>query len=244
MIKCVLIDDEQPAINILENYIKRIPFLQIMGTATNPVSGLELIEKYKPELVFLDIQMDEMNGIDVMKMIDPDIKVIFCTAYSEFAVTSYELNAMDFLMKPIPFDRFVKAIRKIRSAENTLRHNETESIANDYIFVKTEQKGKMLKIDLNDIDYIEAMSNYIAFHRGSAKTLVYSSMKEIEEYLTGSPFMRIHKSYIIALNKIVSIDNSCVVLKNRTERIPLSHTYKAAFMQTLNNKLLNPGSQT
>jgi two-component system, LytTR family, response regulator len=241
MIKCVIIDDEQPAINIIENYVKRLPFLQIMGSATNPLHGLELIEKYKPELVFLDIQMDEMTGIDVMKIIDPGVKVIFCTAYSEFAVTSYELNAVDFLMKPIPFDRFVKAIRKIRSVDNTLRSSDSESIPNDYIFVKTEQKGKMLKIELNDIDFIEAMSNYIAFHRGTSKTLVYSSMKEIEEYLTGSPFMRIHKSYIVALNKIVSVDNNCVVLKNRIERIPLSNTYKTAFMQTLNNKLLNRG---
>lgn len=241
MIKCIIIDDEQPAISILENYIKRIPFLQIEGTATNPVLGIKLIEEHKPELIFLDIQMDEMNGIDVKNAIDPGIKVIFCTAYSEFAVTSYDLNAVDFLMKPIPFDRFVKAVRKIKPVDYALRNGDADYLSNDYIFVKTEQKGKMLKIDLSDIDFIEAKSNYIAFHRGDIKTLVYSSMKEIEEYLAGSPFMRIHKSYIIALNKIVSIDNSCVVLKNRTERIPLSHTYKAAFMQTLSNKLLNPG---
>jgi two-component system, LytTR family, response regulator len=241
MIKCVIIDDEQPAIDILENYIKRIPFLQIMGSSTNPLLGLEIIEKYKPDLVFLDVQMDEMNGIDVMQIIDPGIKVIFCTAYSEFAVTSYELNAVDFLMKPIPFERFAKAVKKIKSTDNTLRPGETDNLSNDYIFVKTEQKGKMIKIELNDIDFIEAMSNYIAFHRGASKTLVYSSMKEIEEYLAGSSFMRIHKSYIVALNKIVSIDNNCVVLKNRPERIPVSNTYKNAFMQTLNNKLLNPG---
>ncbi len=241
MIKCVIIDDEQPAIHILENYIKRIPFLQIVGTADNPLTGIELIDKQQPDLVFLDIQMDEMNGIDVMKLIDPAIKVIFCTAYSEFAVTSYDLNAVDFLMKPIPFDRFVKAVKKIKSVDNTLRTNETENISNDYIFVKTAQKGKMLKIDLGDIEYIQAMSNYIAFHRGPLKTLVYSSMKEIEEHLPASRFMRIHKSYIIALNKIISVDNNCIILKNQVETIPLSLTYKTVFMQALNTKILNAG---
>jgi two-component system, LytTR family, response regulator len=241
MIKCVIIDDELAAINILEDYIARVPFLQLAGTAINPLTGLDLIDKQKADLVFLDIQMDEMNGIDVMKIINPSVKVIFCTAYSEFAVTSYDLNAVDFLMKPVPFDRFVKAVQKVKAVDNSGSTNEMQSISNDYIFVKTEQKGKMIKIDLDDIDFIEAMSNYIAFHRGTTKTLVYSSMKEIEEHLPSGQFMRIHKSYIIAINKIVSVDNNCIVLKNRPDRIPLSNTYKTLFMQGLNNKLLNPG---
>ncbi len=239
MIKCVIIDDEQPAINVLENYIKRIPYLQLVGTATEPLGGISMVEKSKAELVFLDIQMDEMNGIDVIKLLAPDVKVIFCTAFSEFAVTSYDLNAVDYLMKPIPFDRFIKAVRKIKPTNNARLINEVDNISNDYIFVKTEQKGKMIKIDLDDIDFIEAMSNYIAIYRGVSKTLVYSSMKEIEEYLPGNQFVRIHKSYIISKSKIVSLDNNCILLKNRTERLPLSNTYKAAFMQALGNKLLN-----
>jgi two-component system, LytTR family, response regulator len=239
MVKCIIMDDEQPAINVLENYINRIPYLQLVGTATNPLAGIKLAEKSKAELVFLDIQMDEMNGIDVMKILAPDVKVIFCTAFSEFAVTSYDLNAVDYLMKPIPFDRFVKAVRKIKPADNASLVKEVDNITNDYIFVKTEQKGKMVKIDLDDIDFIEAMSNYIAFYRGVNKTLVYSSMKEIEEYLPGNQFVRIHKSYIISKSKIVSVDNNCILLKKRTERLPLSNTYKAAFMQALGNKLLS-----
>jgi DNA-binding LytR/AlgR family response regulator len=239
MIKCVIIDDEQPAISVIENYIKRLPHLQLVGKATNPLTGIELVDTKKADLVFLDIQMDEMDGIEVIKLLDPKIKVIFCTAYSEFAVTSYELNAVDYLMKPIPFDRFVKAVRKIKLFDASYLLNETDSISNDYIFVKTEQKGKMLKIDLKDIDFIEAMSNYIAFHRGKSKTLVYSSMKEIEEYLPSSKFIRIHKSYIVAFDKIVSLDNNCILLKNRTEHIPLSNSYKPIFMQVLSTKVLN-----
>lgn len=241
MLKCVIIDDEQPAINVLENYISRIPKLQLMGTAINPVMGMELIEKHNADLVFLDVQMDEMNGTEVMKLLNPHVKVIFCTAYSEFAVTSYELNAVDFLMKPIPFERFLKAVKKIEPVDAKIRKNEIQNISNDYIFVKTERKGKMVKINLDDIDYIEAMINYMAFHIGETKTMVYSSLKEIEDYLPPNLFMRIHKSYIIAINKIVSIENNCIVLKNHTERLPLSNTYKTAFMQVLSNKLLNRG---
>jgi two-component system, LytTR family, response regulator len=240
MIKCVIIDDEPAAINVLENYISRMPFLQLIGSAIDPLTGLDLIQKCKADLVFLDIQMDEMNGIEVMKLLNPNVKVIFCTAYSEFAITSYELNAVDFLMKPIPFDRFVKAVNKTKASDSLVRANEVETISNDYIFVKTEQKGKMIKIDLDEIDFIEAMGNYIAFHIGSNKILMYSSMKEIEAYLPASEFMRIHKSYIIALNKIVSVENNCILLKNRFERIPLSNTYKNLFMQVLSSKLVNP----
>lgn len=239
MIKCVIIDDEQPAINVLENYIRRVPYLQLVGTATNPIQGIELINSTKAELVFLDIQMDEMSGIDVMKVLTDDVKVIFCTAYSEFAVTSYELNVVDYLMKPIPFDRFASAIKKILPMNISSLANESATPSNDYMFVKTEQKGKMVKIDLDDIDFIEAMNNYIAFYRGKTKTLVYSTMKEIESHLPGSKFLRIHKSYIIAINKITSVDNNCIILKNRTEQIPISLTYKIAFMQILTNKVLN-----
>jgi two-component system LytT family response regulator len=239
MIKCVIIDDEQPAINVLVNYIKRVPYLQLVGTAKNPIQGIELINSTKAELVFLDIQMDEMSGIDVIKVLTDNVKVIFCTAYSEFAVTSYELNAVDYLMKPIPFDRFASAIKKILPLNITSLPNESAITSNDYIFVKTEQKGKMVKIDLDDIDFIEAMNNYIAFYRGNSKTLVYSTMKEIEGHLPSSKFIRIHKSYIIAINKITTVDNNCIILKNRSEQIPISLTYKTAFIQMLTNKVLN-----
>jgi len=239
MINCVIIDDEQPAINVLENYIKRVPYLNLVGKATNPIVGIELINNTKAELVFLEIQMDEMSGIDVIKVLTDNVKVIFCSAYSEFAVTSYELNALDYLMKPISFDRFASAIKKISPLNSTSLANESVITSNDYIFVKTEQKGKMVKIDLDDIDFIEAMNNYIAFYRGNSKTLVYSTMKEIEGHLPSSKFIRIHKSYIIAINKITTVYNKCIVLKNRSEQIPISLTFKTAFMQMLTRKVLN-----
>jgi DNA-binding LytR/AlgR family response regulator len=240
MIKCIIIDDEQPAINVLESFIKKMPNLELVGTATSPILGMELIKKHKAALVFLDIQMDEMNGIDVIQMINPDTKVIFCTAFSEFAVSSYELYALDYLLKPIPFNRFVKAVQRFTNETSAVGDFSNDTlIPNDYIFVKTEQKGKMIKIDLDDIDYIEAMSNYITFHRGSQRTLAYLTMKELEERLPAFQFIRVQKSYIVAIKQITAIENSSLILKGRTEKIPLGNSYKEAFMEKMKFKLLS-----
>ncbi|WP_419802290.1 LytR/AlgR family response regulator transcription factor [Mucilaginibacter sp.] len=238
MIKCVIIDDEQPAINVIEGFIKKMPNLELMGTATSPILGMELIKKHKAALVFLDIQMDEMNGIDVMQMLNPETKVIFCTAFSEFAVSSYELHALDYLLKPIPFNRFVKAVQRFTNETSASGDSGNGLIPNDYIFVKTEQKGKMIKIDLDDIDYIEAMSNYIFFHRGTQKTLVYLTIKELEVRLPAFQFIRVQKSYIVAIKQIMAIENGSLILKGRTERIPLGNNYKEAFMEKMKFKLM------
>lgn len=238
MIKCIIIDDEQPAINVLKNYISRLPDLKLIATETNPLLGIEIIKTEKPDLVFLDIQMDEMNGIEVMKIISDITKVIFCTAYSEFAVTSYELDAVDYLMKPIDFNRFAKAVQRVTDSIAQQPSVFTEALLNDYIFVKAGQRGKMLKIDLDDIDYVEAMNNYIAFHRGNQKTLAYLTMKELEERLPSGSFMRIHKSYIVALKQISSMENNELILKKISTRIPIGANYKEIFMKRMEQKLM------
>lgn len=236
MIKCVIIDDEQPAINVLKKYISRIDHLELAGVATDPIAGIELVRNCRPDVLFLDIQMDEMSGIEVIKILGSTVQVIFCTAFSEFAVTSYDLDAVDYLMKPIAFSRFVKAINRIKSKESTEIKNI--DISDDYIFVKTEHKGKLIRISLADIDFVEARSNYIAIHRGHSKTMVYSSLRDFEQRLHSSRFIRIHKSYIIDSYKIAHVENNAILLKNRTERIPLSKTYKAGFLDQIKNRLL------
>ncbi len=238
MLKCVIIDDEKPAINVIESYIQKMPNLQLAGAATNPIIGIELIKQHKADVVFLDIQMTEMNGIDVMRIISPETKVIFCTAYSEFAVASYDLEAVDYLIKPIPFTRFAKAVQRVSNIIDSQPNKMLSPIVNDYIFVKTEQKGKMLKIDLDDIDFLEAVSNYIIIHRGQQKTLVYLTLRELEERLPAEQFMRVHKSFIVAVLQIAAIDHGDITLKNRKEKIPIGNTYKEAFMNKMENKLL------
>lgn len=171
-----------------------------------------------------------LNGIEVVEYIDSKSKIIFCTAYSEFAVKSYELNAVDYLMKPISFERFERAIHRVMG--NQIENIEKE-IPNDYLFVKTGQKGKMVKIDFNDITYIEGRSNYIAFHVLNKVILSHISLRDMETHLPRKAFMRVHKSYIIALNKIVAIENNEIRLMGSSTYIPLSVSYKDAFLTRL-----------
>lgn len=239
MIKCVIIDDEQPAINVIKKYIDRLPNLQLIGEATNPLVGIDIIKKEKPDVVFLDIQMDEMNGIDVMKIISDEVLVVFCTAYSEFAVTSYDLYATDYLMKPIEFNRFVKAVQRVSDAITATSSVCEEAIPDDYIFVKTGDRGKMLRIDFDEIDFVEAMNNYVGFHCGVKKTLAYLTLKELEVRLPSSQFMRVQKSYIVALKEISSMENNELILKKLPRRIPIGANYKEAFMERMKSKLMS-----
>ncbi|MGJ7030908.1 LytR/AlgR family response regulator transcription factor [Niabella hirudinis] len=236
MFKCVVIDDEQPAINVLVNYIKRINELELVGTSTNPVKGVEMVKELGAEVVFLDIQMEEMTGIEAVRLLDNAVQTIFCTAYSEFAVESYDLNAVDYLLKPIPFDRFMRAVKKIR---NFPQKDTPDKIIGDYLFVKTEMKGKMIKVLIDDIDYVEAKSNYVSVNIGTKKVLVYSTMNDMERSLSFANFVRIHKSFIIPLSKISSIEGNFVNLWGSSEQIPIGKTYKTDFLNLVNTKLLS-----
>ncbi|GGH68867.1 DNA-binding LytR/AlgR family response regulator [Filimonas zeae] len=238
MIKCVIIDDEQLAINVIEMYVKKMPNLQLVGTATNPLVGIELVQQHKADLVFLDIQMDEMGGIDVMKVLGPAVKVVFCTAFSEFAVQSYELDAVDYLMKPVAFSRFVKAVQRVSNVILSQSALIPDAIPDDYIFVKAEQKGKMIKINVDDIDFVEAMGNYVAFQRGRDRILAYLTMKDLEERLPASQFMRVHKSFIVALKSISSVENGELLMHDTQMRVPLSATYKQGFMDRMRSRLM------
>ena len=236
MINCIIVDDEQHAIDILMHYVNQTPYLHLVGSTTNPVEGLQLIASQKIDLVFLDIQMPELSGIDFIKAIKGKCKVILTTAYSEFALEGYELEVTDYLLKPIRFPRFLSAVQKV-----TKLINETVSEPpgeDDYIFVKTESKGKLLKINLCDIDYIEGMKNYVAIHRGSQKTLVYTNMKDIEARLPHRQFLRVHKSFIIPIQKITGIEGNHLKLKNITSEIVIGESYKAELMEIIKNKMI------
>ena len=181
MINCIIIDDEEHSIEILEHHVKQTPQLQLLASFTNPLEALQLMGKQKIDLVFLDIQMPELSGIDFIKAIQGKSKVILTTAYGEFALEGYDLYVVDYLLKPIRLPRFLAAVQK--AAEQLSIAQETGkdlSVEDDYIFVKTEAKGKLLKINFDEIDFIESMKNYVAIHRAGQKTLVYTSMKEFE----------------------------------------------------------------
>lgn len=238
MINCIIVDDEQHAIDILVHYVKQTPHLHLVASFTNPIEALQLLGKQKIDLVFLDIQMPELSGIDFIKAIHGKSKVILTTAYSEFALEGYELYVVDYLMKPVRLPRFLAAVQKAVQQINAGNETAPETKEDDYIFVKTESKGKLLKINLADIDFIESMKNYVAIHRANQKTLVYTSMKELEERLPKKQFIRVHKSFIIPIARITGIEGNLLRLKNVTAEILIGENYKAELMEIIRGKMI------
>src|SRR6478672_6092858 len=235
MINCIVVDDEQHAIDILMHYIKQTPLLSLVGTSTNPIEALQIVNTQNVDLVFLDIHMPELSGIDFIKALNGKAKVILTTAYSEFALDGYDLDVVDYLLKPIRLPRFLSAIQK---AAKSLKEEDVQDVEDDYIFVKTESKGKLLKINLAEIDYVEGMKNYVAIHSGGSKIMVYTAMKEIEDRLPAKQFMRIHKSFIVRIDRITGIEGNRVMLKNVKADVMIGENYKNDLMEKVKGKLL------
>ncbi|WP_447639963.1 MULTISPECIES: LytR/AlgR family response regulator transcription factor [Chitinophagaceae] len=239
MINAIIIDDEQAAIDVIEFYLKQTPFIHHTGSFTNPMDALQKIAQGKVDLVFLDIQMPEISGLDFIKIINGKCKVILTTAYPEFAVEGFELEVLDYLLKPISMPRFTKSTqRAVNLIEQVIPSDEANAFEEDFILVKTEQKGKLLKIMLHEIDYIEGMKNYVAIVHQHEKTLALLNMKDLENRLPNKYFMRIHKSYIVAIAAITAIEQDEVFLKNYKENIYVGDSYKKKLMETFKNKLL------
>lgn len=239
MIRCLIVDDEQHALDILLHYIGQTPLLQLVASTTNPLEALQIVATQKVDLIFLDIQMPELSGIDFIRSINGKCKVVLTTAYPEFALEGYDLDVVDYLLKPIRLPRFLTAVQKAATTlNNATVETGKEQPEDDYIFVKTESKGKLLKIDLADIDFIEGMKNYIAIHAAGKRTLVYTSMKDIEERLPGRRFVRVHKSFIIAIDRIAGIEGNRVLLKGITAEIVAGENYKADLMKIVKGKMI------
>lgn len=238
MIRCIIVDDEQHAIDILTHYIRQTPYLELAGTSTNPIEALQTVATQKVDLVFLDIQMPELSGIEFIKAINGKAKVILTTAYSEFALEGYELDVVDYLLKPIRFPRFLTAVQKAVKLMETLQESPDVNVNDDYIFVKTEAKGKLLKINLDEIDYIESMKNYVAIYGNGQKTLVYATMKDLEERLPKKTFLRVHKSFIISIPKITGLEGNLVRLKGTKAEILIGENYKAFLMEIIKSKMI------
>ena len=237
MTTCIIIDDEQHAIDVLTHYVNRIPSLEIVASFTNPLQALQFLNERPVDLLFLDIQMPEISGLDLIRAIGGRSKVILTTAYSEFVSDGFELEVTDYLLKPVSFARFLKAVQRVTAPPPPGTPAE-EDLTGDYFFVKTELKGKMIKINFKDIDYIEGMKNYVAIHHDGTKTLAYLNMKDLEDRLPSRYFMRIHRSYIIALEKIVAIEGNTVQLRKIKEEILLGETYKASFLERMKGKMM------
>lgn len=237
MIRCIVIDDEQPALDVMNHYIAQTPQLELLASTTNPLEGLEMVQQLKPDLVFLDIQMPELSGIDFIKAVRGNIKIVLTTAYSEFALESYDLNVTDYLLKPIRFSRFLTAVQKV--AEELKPSGTARAAEEDFLFVKTESKGKLVKINLSDIDYIEGMKNYVGIYCRGKKIMVLTTMKELEERLQEKQFLRVHKSFIIPLARLTGIEGNLLRLKDVSAEILVGESYKPELMKIIRDKMVD-----
>lgn len=240
MIHCLIVDDEQTSLDVLTYYISRTPVLKLVKAVTNPMEALEIVNSEKIDLVFLDIQMPEVTGLDLARTIQDKCRIIITTAYHEFAVESYDLQVADYLLKPVPLPRFLKAVQRVL---NMSHHPDTalppdDTIEHDYMYVKTEAKGKMQKINLSEIMYVEAMGNYLAIHHGGTKTMAFLNMKDIEVRLPQKYFTRVHKSFIVAINRIATVAGNSIILKGVDADIQVGDTYRKEFYSMMKQKLV------
>lgn len=238
MIKCLLIDDEPLALDLLENYVKSIPFLKLAGKCNSAITAIEIIEKEAIDLVFTDIQMPNLSGMEFSKMIlNRDIKIIFTTAFEEFALESYKVNAIDYLVKPISYPEFFSAANKAKEQIlNKPRSIESTSYVDDYIFVKSDYK--LIKIDLKDLIYIEGLKDYVKYYTVHSEKPIMSlkSMKSLEEELSDKNFMRVHRSFMVNLKKITIIERNRIVFGEKY--IPVSEKYKENFQKFINSDFI------
>ncbi|MEO9483370.1 MAG: LytTR family DNA-binding domain-containing protein [Ekhidna sp.] len=238
-IRCLIVDDEPLAIEILHSYVQRVDSLELVGTCSNAVQAFDVLKKEKVDLLFLDIQMPKLTGIEFLKALNPTPKVIFTTAYREYAVESYELNVVDYLLKPIAFDRFLMSINKVvESRESTIevvQATGTPAPTNDpFLFLKVDRK--MVKVYLKDITYIESLKDYVRVKTEDGKELVsLQKISYLEKKLPSDCFVRIHKSYIISLKKIAAYSGSSIEVGG-TE-VPIGRSYKSEVMRALKDQV-------
>lgn len=227
-LKCIIIDDEPLAIDLLKSYVQKTPFLELAGTFDNALSAINTINDNQINVLFLDINMPQINGLEFSKMVSSNTRIIFTTAYDQYAIESFRLNALDYLLKPINYTDFLQAANK---ALEWFKLIDTDQSTTS-IFIKSGYR--MEKVDFDNILYIENQKDYVKFHLESQKEPISSlmSMQSLEEKLPSKTFMRVHRSFIVNLTKIKTIERNCIVFGK--EYIPISESYKARFMEFLN----------
>lgn len=236
-LSCLIVDDEELARTLLENYILRLPYINLVGKCSNPIEALQLLQQQSVDLIFLDIQMPEMIGTDFLKTLSQKPMVVFTTAYSEYALEGYELNVVDYLLKPFSFSRFLQAVNKasdLAKLKNIETNNTIATIQNpvpdkNYILVKSEHK--VHRISYNEIHYVQSMREYIAYYTSNGRILSLGSLKKLEIELPNDQFLRIHKSYIIAKSKIATLEGNMVHIGK--EKIPIGASYRKEVLKKL-----------
>lgn len=232
--KCIIIDDEPLALELLEDFISKISYLELVASCSNGFDATNVLQENEIDLIFTDIEMPDFSGIDIVKSLDKKPMFIFTTAYSHYAVEGFNLNAIDYLIKPIPFHRFLKASARAYELFKLKKEDNSSPVSKDtssnFIFVKSEYEN--LKINLSDIRYIESLKDYIKIYTDKPKPiLTLSSLKSFEEKLGLSTFIRVHKSYIVSINHIHSIQRNRIIIEDKW--IPIGLNYKDDFIRKI-----------
>ena len=243
VLTCVIVDDEPLAVKLLESYVGKTDGLELVTSFTDSVEAISMIKSHPVDLLFLDIQMPDMNGMELAHMIPAETRVVFTTAFKEYAFESYEVSALDFLLKPIRYNKFLAAVDKARqwfaisslSSEHHLLSIESNTSTPETIFLRVD--GEYRQISLSQILYVSGMKDYVMFYlEGERRPLItHLTMKSVEEMLPSSQFMRVHRSFIVALSKIRSVDrNDCIYIGDEVIRV--TDAYREPFQQYLQSK--------
>jgi two-component system, LytTR family, response regulator len=239
-IRCIAVDDEPPALAQIEEYTSRVPYLELLASFDNAFETLDFLKANEVELLFLDIEMEGLTGIQLLNVLKRKPKVVLTTAYDQYAIKAFDLDVSDYLLKPISFERFLQAVDKIYDILQpknipVVSSLNSEVPTRNYMFIKTEYR--MQRVDFEDILFIEGMKEYLIIHTiEGKKVLTLMSFKKMEEMLPGSNFTRVHKSYIVALDKIISIERNRIKIGNIL--IPVGESYSKIFYSILENKKL------
>ena len=238
-ITCIIVDDEPMALNLVESYVEKTPFLALKKKCSSAIEALEFIKNEPVDLLFLDIQMPDLSGIAFSKMVPKEMRIIFTTAFDQYALEGFKVEALDYLLKPFDYAEFLEAANKA-SKWFSLIHGKQETILSDekeFLFVKSEYK--QLRIKLDDVLYFESLKDYIKIwlKDNPKPILTLMSLKMLEDELPSNKFMRVHRSFIVALKNIEVIERSQIIINK--ERITVSEQYKTKFLEFVNNNSFN-----
>lgn len=241
MIKTIIVDDEPLAQDVLETYIEKLPDLHLVQKCSNALEANEALKSNQIDLMFLDIQMPQLTGIDFLKTLSNPPLVIFTTAYPNYAIEGFELNALDYLLKPISLERFMKSVNKAMEQlelQNREGNNTTSPTGEDYIFVKADKK--LVKINYSDILYIEGLKDYVIIRMDKGRVITLQTMKSLEDKLPKGTFKRIHRSYIVNISKINAIVGNMVEVMEKTQakHLPIGKNYREELLQIINKNRL------
>jgi DNA-binding LytR/AlgR family response regulator len=233
-LSCIIVDDEPVARKILHEFTEQVPFLDLQGQFENAMKAEEFLKDNQPDLIFLDIEMPKVSGLQMLKRINIESMVILTTAFPQYALDGYELDIIDYLLKPFALHRFLKAVQKAKEFYEMKTQSDGSSLPPSYIFIKSEKRIE--RVELSEILYAEVLGNYMTIHTDRKKIIAYLTMKSLESQLSSTDFIKIHQSFLVNRSKIESVEGSD--LKVGTRSLPISRNYRDSVTNLINQRLL------